>query len=443
MKKVLIISYAFPPMAAVGVYRVIKFCKFLPQFGWQPVVLTVKTGFNYAKDEALARDLDPELKVYRSRAWDPFMWWDRRGAAKSKSVEKPDGAKKQEASAPPSPAAGSGLKRLIRQTLSTPDSSSLWIPFGTATGIRAVRKEGIDLVLSTSPPASAHVIGAQIAGLLRIPHVVDFRDLWTQNEAYDLLDRPSALKRVDSWVERKVLARSSAVTTASDKFSDSIRLHNRGLDPGRVHTITNGLDADDFRGVKFPTEKNKRFTILHLGSLYGRRDPSFFFNAVKAFIEKCPEASSQCEIKFIGNTPGAESFITDSRVRAMISFTPHVPHHEVLTQLWAADLLLLILGFGDEVAGVIPAKLFEYIATGRPILALVPEGEAKQLIDRHSPGYCVTGPDIETAVGYLTDAYSKWQRADGAPQSALRIPEEFDRRAQSRKLAEIMNAATK
>ena len=209
-------------MAAVGVFRVIKACKFLPEFGWQPIVLTVKDGFNYAYDHSLLERLPHDLRVVRSKQISPLLWWDRRTvqntAVPRKSMEPPAGS-----AGPSPPKAVAKFKKFLRNLMSLPDSDNFWIPFAVAKGLSTVYREKIDVIMTTSPPASAHLIGCNLSWLTGRPLVVDYRDLWTQNEGYHLRKFSPMLRRIDRWMERSVLKRAKAVVTATDEFSELLR----------------------------------------------------------------------------------------------------------------------------------------------------------------------------------------------------------------------------
>jgi glycosyltransferase involved in cell wall biosynthesis len=360
MNKVLLISYVFPPMAAVGGYRTIKYCKFLPEFGWRPAVLTVRSGYNTAYDPSLLDQIAPSAPVYRSGNWEPLDWWDKRS--------QPAPTPTSSASHPSSGTSGlhpSGgisttarLKAWAKRMLSLPDRNNFWVPFGVATGLRAIRQESIDVLYTTSPPHSTHLVGYYLSLLSGKPLVIDFRDLWTQNEAYHLKGYSPLQLRLDRGLERRVIRRASAIVTTTPSFTEQVRRNNPAFEPAQVYTITNGIDADDFAHVAMPTVRNDRFTILHLGSLYGLRNPGFFFEAVTAWAKRRPEISGRVQIDFIGNAPGYESMVQQPPLKGLVNMLAHIPHDKVLNRLWQADLLLLILGFDPGGKGVLPAKLF-------------------------------------------------------------------------------------
>ena len=440
MKNVLMISYVFPPMAAVGGYRTIKYCKFLPQFGWQPVVLTVKSGYNVAYDQSLLNQIDSSVSVYRSNNFEPLTWWEFRSqTATQGSEEVLRQAHRNADSTSGRSSAFARPKSYLRKMLSVPDRNSFWIPSGVWTGLKAVRSEKIQVIHSSSPPASAHLVGYWLSLLTGRPLVVDFRDLWTQNEGYQLRRLPPLLRKLDRFLEKRVVDHARAIITTTETFARQLRENNPNKDPDSVCTITNGIDPDDLTRIRLPEKKNERFTILHLGSLYGHRDPAFFFNVMVEWAKARPEVLQSVRVDFIGNAPGYEEIIAQSPLDKVISLTAHIPHNRVLAKLWEADLLLLILGFSSSGSGVLPAKVFEYVCTERPILALAPTGEAQAVVDKHKGSLTVTGPDVGRTMGFLNEQFDLWLRSDDSRNSRVNIPSQFDRRTLAGKLTEVLN----
>ncbi len=441
MKKVLLISYVFPPMAAVGGYRTIKYCKFLPEFGWQPSVLTVKSGYNVAYDHALLDQIDSSVPIYRSGNWEPMSWWDRHSTPSETAAKVSSKAEAGDKPTEQTPSILSRAKRFARTWLSYPDRNNFWIPFGIWTGLKAIRRENIDVIYSSSPPVSSHIVAYRLARMTGKPLLLDFRDLWTQNEAYADRDMTPMQRKLDSRLEPKIINRSSALTTSTNSFVKLLRKKNPGMPPENIHAITNGIDIDDLSHVVMPEKKNLRFEILHLGSMYGHRNPLFFFKAMEAWAEKRPEIIGKVRAEFIGNAPGFEKYVKDKPLNGLITMSAHIPHNKVLNRLWQADLLLLILGFDLGGKGVLPAKLFEYACTGRPILSIVPEGgEAKAVLDEYNNGLAVTEPDIENTVSFLNDQYDLWKASGGSRESRISIPPTFDRRMKSKELADVLDS---
>ncbi len=439
MKKVLIISYVFPPMAAVGGFRVVKACKFLPQFGWQPVVLTVRDGFNYAYDEESLKQLDPSLPIYRSKYFSPIQWWDSKTQPAESSSTNNSSSNQSTKSVQTSESLSAKIKKQIKTMISIPDIHNFWIPFAVFEGLKAVKNEKIDIILSTSPPATVHIIGTILSYLTGKPFVIDYRDLWTQNESYHNRNLPWLYKKIDRFYEKRAIKRASAIVSATTGFSDSLFANNSYKKQEQFWAVTNGVDADDFLDIEFPTSKNEKFTILHLGSLYGNRNPKFFFEVMQEWVSQNREVKENCKVLFIGNTPGYEKSLIATEIESVVQFEKHIPQKQILPKLWASDLLLLILGFDKGGKNVMPAKLYEYICTKRPILAFLPEGMAADAIEKYNRGLAVTSENKAQAIEFLESQYQNWKEQSGERNSQFDLPAEYDRKEQNKKLAEILN----
>jgi glycosyltransferase involved in cell wall biosynthesis len=427
-------------MAAVGGYRVIKFCKFLPEFGWHPTVLTVGKGFNYAYDRRLVEQIDRSVRVYRSGNLEPLTWWDQRSPGVDESPAAVMNSKTGDISTVQRTPISARIKAYVKKTLSIPDRNNFWIPFGVWTGLKAIRNEKIDLIYSTSPPASAHLIGCLLSRLSGKPLLMDFRDLWTQNEGYQTRQLSPLQAGVDRWLEKRAINRSRAVVSATETFSRMLRENNPSKDPDTVFTITNGVDADDFDRLELTTGKNEKFNILHLGSMYGNRNPIFCFQILIEWAKTRPEIVGRVQVDFIGNVKAYEKLASVSPLSEMVKFLGHIPNSLVLPRLWQADLLLLILGFDSGAAGVLPAKLFEYACTGRPILAFVPRGEAQAVLETYDNGSVITSPDINQTIDTLNNRYDNWLASGESRESKISIPPQFDRRMQAKRLADAFNS---
>ncbi len=227
--------------------------------------------------------------------------------------------------------------------ISIPDSHNFWIPFAIAEGLRAIKKEKVDLILSTSPPATVHVIGAILSYLTGKPFVIDYRDLWTQNESYHNRNLPWLYKKIDRFYEKRAIKRASTIVSATTGFSDALYENNNYKKKAQFQAVTNGVDADDFKNIQFPKHKNKKFTILHLGSLYGNRNPNFFFEVMKEWVAQNDDVKETCKVLFIGNTPGFEKSLRGTVIESVVQFEKHIPQKQILPKLWESDLLLLSL----------------------------------------------------------------------------------------------------
>ena len=438
----LVVAYAFPPVSAVGVFRPLKFVRYLRDSGWEPVVLTVRDGLSYAKDDALLRQVPDGCVVHRTPPASLFGWWDQRTGAYDSDKPVAGSGGGGGSAGPKDEAAPRGLRpllgrvlRQIRRWTTCPDAMNTWVPVGVWAGLELRRRADFDVVYATGPPHSTLLAGALISLLTRRPLVADFRDLWTRNESYDQRNIPEPVRAWDRLLERFVMNRAARVLTVTDAFRESLRELAPGLPAHRFATITNGVDPADFADLDLPTARNPRFTLAHVGSLYGARNPAPLYRVLARWLQRRPEVRDSVVCRFYGNTPGQA--MPAPEVAPMVEFVGHVPHAEVLPQLWGADVLLILLGSADNTRGVLPAKIFEYVCTGRPVLMFAPEGEASAFLERHGAGLTVSGDDVEAAVDFLDQAWERWRSFSGDRVSEVVIPADVDRRELTRRLARL------
>lgn len=394
MKKVLVITYAFPPMSVVGVYRTLKFCKFLPEFGWEPVVLTIKRGKDWAYDESLLSDLPPSMKVYRTRTFEPLITYENFQQGRRKRSGIVGGYSGEEQDQVDSKSLFQMLRSYLAGWLSTPDKQALWLPFALAEGRKILREEEIDLIYTSSPPHSTHLIGYFLKRFSGLPWVADFRDPWTLNEYFQEKPSTPKMKQLEAYLERLVINGCDHLVANTRSVAEAFRWKFNHLPLSRISTIPNGYDPEDFQGLE--PHNFEKFTITHLGSLYGRRQPIEFLKGLRLFLQRHPEAKQRLGVLFVGNIE--EKILERMRefdLSEVVECRPHQPRRQALSLALSSHLLLLILGHDPKAAGIIPAKLFEYLFTGKPILALVSEGETAEVIRSHNAGRVITSPDAE------------------------------------------------
>lgn len=439
MRKVLMITYSFPPMSVVGVYRTLKFCKFLPEFGWEPVILTVERGKDWAYDESLLSDLPPGMKTHRTRTFEPLIAYENfRERRRKRSGIAQGGAGGNQTQAD-----GKGLLSRVRSGvagwLSTPDKQAFWLPFALTRGRRILREEGIDLIYTSSPPHSTHLIGYSLKKLSGLPWVADFRAPWTLNEYFGEKPTSRRMKQSEAYLERLVVNGCHHLIANSHAEAEAHRSSFKHLPSSKFSAIVNGYDPDDFQGLQ-PQDPSK-FTITHLGSFYGRRQPIDFLRGLGVFLKRNPEAEERLKVLLVGNIAEQTSNeLREFNLSGVVECQPHRPQRHALSLILSSHLLLLILGHERRGAGVIPAKLFEYLFTGRPILALISEGETAEIIRSHDAGKVITSPDADEIARGIQQYYEAYLKGATLQSGAgpLEI-EKYHRRHLTAELAEIFD----
>lgn len=434
-KKVLVVTYYFPPSGGAGVQRTLKFVKYLPASGWLPVVLTARNADYPAYDPTLAAEVPPEVPVLRSRIVEPYRVYRR---LTGRRLDEPMDIAALTRDEHQRRSLRERLAEGVRNWLFIPDARVGWVPFAVYKGLQAVRHHQVQAIYSSAPPYSCHLIGLCLSLLTRLPWIADFRDSWVG--WLSAAQRPPLPRKVDLYLEERVLARADVVLTVSRGVAEDLASRHPELHDSRWHLLPNGYDGADYEGLA-PLLRSGRLVITYTGSLYGPRNPEALLRATKRLIASRPEIRDHLLLRFVGRTGGfIEQMLRDPALAGVVELVPYVPHRESLRFLLSSDLLLLIIDDAPANKGILTGKLYEYIGARKPILALAPEGEAATLIRSLGLGEVVPPTDDHAIEETLTRAYHRWR------QGALRLSqvqqeklEFFDRRHLTRQLAALLD----
>ena len=442
MKKALIISLAFPPIPNVGVFRITKFCKYLPQAGWQPSVLTQKAReFYEGTDWTPMEEISKDIRIIRTPNLQPFYWWDHRSAKNNKEYSV-SSARAAHAVISSSISIKKSLKSIIqifRKMITVPDERMASIPQAFLPALKHIRKEKIDVIFSSSPSPTNHILGYLLSFFTGLPHVPDFRDLWTLNEVYSKRGLPQFLKKYDQFWEKMILNHSRRTIVVNRTLKRQLLEAYPEICKNKIDYIYNGFDEDDFKKIKYSEAKNDCFTIIYAGSVYGHRSPEFFFEALLNWVNNNDILHKKVRVIFYGSADTEyDKMIKELGLEKIVSFHPRVTKNEIMQILFNADLSLLIHGFSKLTASSTSTKLFEYMATGKPILAMMPESEASEILKKHTQSCVVSSPDIGKVVRFLDEQYKQWEKKKPASRFGY-IPPEFSRKGQAEKLGAIFD----
>jgi glycosyltransferase involved in cell wall biosynthesis len=411
--KLLLVTMYFPPAGGGGVQRPLKFATHLPAHGIETHVL--------APDDPKWVHVDAELKP-------PTQAWIHRaryiGPRSRRLADELHGR--------------SGLDRLSRQAASlsrrvlVPDENVTWNLTAIPSAIRIVRQEGIDVVLTTSPPNSVHLVGAAVKAATGVRWVADLRDSIGAHPHRRVESAAvRAKEKVSDQVARLVARQADAIVAASDAIADEAR----ALEPqGVVLPVLNGADFDDFGGLEY--HRGDRFRITHTGSFFGKRDPRPFLTA---FAESGLE---DAVARFVGDFRASDrAWAEELELGDRLELHEYVPRRESLRLQRDSDaLLLLIPEAGGRGRGVLSGKVFEYLAAERPILAAVPpDGAAAELIEETGAGVVAPPDDVEALRAALERMHAAWRAGelDGTPLSAD-DRERLGRAARVEELADLL-----
>ena len=415
--KVLIVSFYFPPAGGGGVQRPLKFATHLPELGVETHVL--------APDDPKWIHRDDELQP-------PTLAWVHRaryvGTSGRKPAEELHGTQ--------------GLVRLSKQAqlfgrrFLVPDENVSWNLTAIPAAIRIVRNEGIDVVITTSPPSSVHLIGAAVKKATGVKWVADLRDSLVAHphrRAERMLVR--AKEQGEHAVARLVASQADAITCVSEAIADEIRERSPR---GPVGTIANGSDFDDFAGLE--RNPSGRFRLTHAGSFFGKRDPRPFLTALKQ------SGLDDVVVRFLGDFRSADREWAESlELGDRLELIPYAARRRSLElQRDSEALLLLIPEAGGRGKGVLSGKVFEYLAAERPILAVVPpDGAAAELIRDAGAGVVVAPDDVDGMAAALGDLHARWRAGTlDAPPLGDEWRRKVSRRTRSEELVRVLEQVT-
>ncbi|MEK7670201.1 MAG: hypothetical protein AAB330_03065, partial [Bacteroidota bacterium] len=317
MKKVLIISYYFPPSGGPGVQRVLKFAKFLPEFGWQPVVLTVENGDYPARDESLLDEIPQHAIVYRTKIFEPYHLYRKLTAKPPNAavdVENIPGAGRKK-----SPA--ESIAGFIRSTFFIPDARIGWYPFAVPEALKIIRKEKIQALYSSSPPYTTSIIAREVHRRTGLPWIAGFRDPWTG--FLSTPERWSVPQSIDRHLERSVFREATLVEAAWNGILKDITKKCPDIDQKKLIHIPNGFDPEDYR--KTDALNKKKFTVAYTGSMYGKRNPQTFLRAVEELVREKKIDLKKITLKFIGRFGSeVQSMFERTSIRHAIETVPYM-----------------------------------------------------------------------------------------------------------------------
>jgi glycosyltransferase involved in cell wall biosynthesis len=413
--KLLLVTMYFPPSGGGGVQRPLKFASHLPALGIETHVL--------APDDSKWIHADADLPL-------PTQAWVHRaryvGPGGRRIADEFHGR--------------SGIDLALRRAstigrrLLLPDENVTWNATAIPKAISIARREGIDVVLTTSPPGSVHLIGAAVKKATGARWVADLRDSIVlhphrSNEGFGAQVKETAR----AGIAKLVASQADAIVAAAD----SIAAETRSIGPhGRVVTIANGCDFDDFAGLEY--RRTNRLRLTHAGSFFGKRDPKPFLQAL------ADSGLEDVTVRFVGDfRPGDREFLESLGLGDRVEIVDYVPRRESLRMQRESDaLLLLIPDAGGRGRGILSGKVFEYLAAERPILALVPpDGAAAHLIRDTGAGVVVAAEDVDGIRRALLDLHARWR--DGALDADALSPqwrEKLSRASRVEELAELLRS---
>lgn len=404
-KKVLVVAYHYPPAGGGGVFRTLKFTKYLPQFGFRPYVLTVKNSMYIPKDPTLVKEIPPEVKVSATFSFEHRLL------------------------------RASRLLSIDPEWFFIPDVNVGWLPFAVRAGTNIIKQENINVIYVTAPIWTSLLIGYLLKKKTGRPLVIDFRDPWTINPYKKTLTKVHS--RIENYLERKVLACADYVITVSQPYRRRLIEKYPFLET-KCDVIMNGFDPEDFKGLKRQPIKGK-FRVLYTGSLYGLRSPKYFLFGLNKLVQEKSYLRRQIEVQFVGNYgKEAPEIVNKLGLNDIVRFIGYIPHDKCIELIVNSHILLLIVASENyKTSGIVTGKLFEYLFSGRPILALASEGSVVANIIESARAGMVVSSKEDTIKNAILEFYEKWEKGELVATTDITSIAKYDRKNLTRKLVKI------
>lgn len=437
MKRVLIISYYWPPTGGSGVQRWVKFAKYLPLEGWQPVVYTPENPEQLAIDESLAAEIPAEVEVIKTPIVEPYEIY--------KKVLRKSGHSKEAVEVNPVNAQNkSFLQKIamwVRGNFFRPDPRCLWIGPSVRYLKKYLEEYPVDLIVSTGPPQSMHIIGYKLARQTGLPWIADFRDPWTKIFYFKHLAMMHVTEKWHKKMEKKVLDRADAVVAVSPLVQQEFQ----EMTQTPVELITNGFDECDFCGERVKEAdggKDKDFVITHTGLFAADGNPTVLWEVLAEKYLKDGAFRKALKIKLVGKTD--ESILEALNKVGLgdaVDNMGYQPHAAAVEQQRKASLLILPLRKEPEYKAVLPGKLFEYLASWRPVLGIgQPDGAMSMILNTTKTGIVLNWEDKASISRYIDLCWENHLNGKLCVEDA--DISQFTRRNLTRRMAELFNSIT-
>ena len=406
--------------------RWLKFTKYLPEYGWEPTVLTVKEeNASYAQwDNTLADEIDPSLRVIRTSSFEPYSLYLRISGKK----EIPYGGFTNEGRV----TLFQKLTRFIRGNFFIPDPRRGWNRSAVKAAMKLLKEEKFDAVVTTGPPHSTHLIGYRLKKNTGIKWIADFRDPWTDIYYYKDLSHSVLAKWYDKKLEKKILVSCDKIITVGNEIKELLRSKSGKLANEKFKVITNGFDHSDFEGFK--NGSSERFTITYAGTISSYYRLDGFVSALESLPE---DIRNNVFVRFVGNmSQNIIHLFEHAGLSSQLEYIGYVSHEKSIGYLFESSVLLLLIPDVQENKGILTGKFFEYLATGKPILAIGPtDGDVAHILKETGAGFIANYDNSFALNEKIKELYANYQM--GNVETPSREIEKYSRKYLTGKLVDV------
>jgi len=400
LRKVLIITYYWPPSGGAGVQRWLKFSKYLREYGWEPVIYTPENPEAPAVDHSLENDIPEGITVIKLPIFEPYSAYKR--FVGMKPGDKVNAGFLQEKE---KPGRAEGFAVWLRGNFFIPDARRFWINPSIKYLTKYLKDNPVDAIVSTGPPHSMHLIAMHLNKSFNIPWLADFRDPWTGIDFYHQLKLTTFANKLHHKLEKKVLSTATEVTVISrDMMNEFNGIVERGY-----KLVTNGYDEEDISPLP-QNQLDNEFTISHIGSLNPARNPLILWKVLAEMVKNKPLFANALRIKLVGKVDiGVMKSIEGFGLTEYLTRIEYMPHRDVMHEIQKSQVLLLLINNTPNAKGILTGKIFEYLGSGRPILNIGPEdGDAAAMLTNADAGQTAGYQNEEAMQRILNDYFIKF-----------------------------------
>ena len=402
MKKVLVITYYWPPSGGGGVQRWLKFVKYFRQFGLEPIVFTPENPERPSLDESLLKEIPEGIETINSTIWEPYSFYKKfTGRNKSDKIQTAFLNEKKTKSS-----LLENVSIWIRGNFFIPDARKFWIKPSVKILQEYLSNNEVDAIITTGPPHSAHMIGYALQKKTTIPWLADFRDPWTNIDYYKDLKLGKRADNKHHQLEKLILTEASAVSVISPGMYREFKT----IVDREYQIIPNGYDEEDIIEQK-KTLNNDEFVLSHIGSLTKTRTPNSLLKVLSELVEENPAFAKKLKIRNIGKLDiTALESVRKFGLEKHLDVLDYLPHNEVIAEQSSATMLLLLVNDTPNAKLILTGKIFEYLASKRPIICIAPtDGDAAQVIKETKSGSVFGFDETESLKKYLLESFNDFE----------------------------------
>lgn len=424
-KKLLIITYYFPPAGGPGVQRWLKFVKYLPEFNIQPIVYVPENPTYPIIDEGLVSEVSDQVIVLKNKIWEPYQL---------ASVFSKNKTKKISSGIFPHKKKQTFLDKTflwVRGNLFIPDARVFWVKPSVSYLEKYIRENNIDTIVTSGPPHSLHLIGLELKEKLNVKWFADFRDPWTTIGYHKALRLSAYADKKHKQLEHKVLNTADTIIVTSK----TTKTEFQAITNKPISVITNGYDIENVEKQTLDT----KFTLAHIGSFLSDRNPRFLWESLVELLQEIPDFKTHLEIKLIGAvSQEVLDAIAEFNLNDYLNLLGYVSHHEAIAHQKKSQVLLLIEINSEDTKSIIPGKLFEYMVSNRPIIAIGPQGsDFADIIKETNTGVFFDYSEKTKLKSVILDFYNQF--LEGKLQSYGVGLQQYSRKNLTKQLAQLIS----